>query len=155
MLVLRNNGVNTLATRPQSPIDYFLDEIFSDLDLFAAPRSRSFVPATPGTNVYEDGDNLIYELELAGVKREDVKVKLEQNVLQIQAEIQQDKDVDQDRYLNVGRRYGKFERRYRLPEGVLAEDAKKIRATLEDGLLKVSLPLKKSLKPQAIDIKVN
>jgi len=147
MLVLRNNGVNALVPQQQNAIDRFFDEVFSDLDLFGGP--------SPGTNVYEDAGNLVYEVELPGVKRDQVKVRLDENDLLIQTEVLQDKNVDKDRYLSVGRRYGKFERRYRLPENVALENAKKVVATLENGLLKVSLPLKKSLKPQTVDIKVS
>jgi len=153
MLVLRNNGVNALVPQQQSAIDRFFDEVFSDLDLFGAPYWRG--TTTPGTNVYEDAGNLVYEVELPGVKRDQVKVRLDESDLLIQTEVLQDKNVDKDRYLSVGRRYGKFERRYRLPENVALENAKKVSATLENGLLKVSLPLKKSLKPQTVDIKVS
>jgi len=149
MLVLRRN---TPTRRAQHPVDSFLNEFLND-DFFKFGNTRLASPTISGTNVYEADGNLVFETELPGLTRENVKVKLEENILTISGDVQKDENIKQEQYLNVGRRYGTFERRFNLPEGVEVEP-ENLNAALENGILKVSLPLKESLQPQTYEIEV-
>ncbi len=150
MIVLRRN---TPARRAQHPADRFLNELLND-NFFNFGNARQSIPTFAGTNVYEAEGNLVFETELPGLSRENVKVKLEDNTLFISGEVQKDESIKQEQYLNVGRRYGTFERRFNLPEGIEVDAPDKINAALENGILKVSLPLKESLQPQTFEIEV-
>jgi len=152
MLALRNKQFNPAPYRQRNVVDNFLSEFLNDDFFNWTPITRAAVIA--GANVYEDRGNLVFELELPGVSREDVKVRLEDHTLTISGEIKRNDTINDDQYLSLGRRYGTFERRFGLPENVVVENGKKINAKLEDGILKVRLPLQKSLQPDTFEIEV-
>lgn len=149
MLTLRN----ALAQRTPSTLDTFLNQFFGD-DFLRWPEVRWSFPLTAGTNIYEQDGQLVFEVELPGVKRQDIKVRLEDHTLFIGGQVRQDEGIKENQYWSQGRRYGRFERRFQLPEQAVVEN-KNINAKFEDGILKVSLPLKESLKAEAYDIKVD
>ncbi len=127
-----------LSTR----LNRLMDEFLGDFE-----RSRFDWPVleTFGqTDVYEKDGKLFYETELPGVKKEDVDIKVEDGRLTISGEVKRDERVERENYFRIGRHYGKFQRVFPLPEQ--AEDAKKIKASFEDGILRVTVPLRESLK---------
>lgn len=150
MLVLRRNGTNTLANRQRAGFDNFFNDVW-----FNTERLRPAIAWNADVNLYEAGGNLVYEFELPGINRDEINVKLEDNRLTINGEIRKDEHVKNEQYFSVGRRYGKFERIFELPENVVVENPNKINAKLDNGILKISLPLKESLQPQTYEIKVN
>lgn len=106
------------------------------------------------TDIYEQAGNLIYETELPGVKRDDVHIKVEDGQLVISGETKREERVEEENYFRMGRRIGKFQRAFPLPEEI--DDPKKIEAHFEDGILRIQVPLKTSLKEKErpIEIKV-
>ena len=150
MLMLRN----PLTQRTQTSLDSFLNQFLNEDFLGWRDLQWSF-PLTAGTNIYEQDGQLMFELELPGVQRQDIKVRLEDHTLFISGEVRQDENIKDSQYWSQGRRYGRLERSFQLPENAVVESAKKINAKLENGILKVSLPLKESLKAEAYDIKVD
>lgn len=104
------------------------------------------------TDIYEKDGQLVYETELPGVKREDVHIKVEDGRLIISGETKREERVEEENYFRMGRRYGKFQRTFPLPEEI--SDAKKIKAKFDDGILRVSVPLKESLKGKEKPIEI-
>jgi HSP20 family protein len=130
-----------------------MDELFADFD-----RSL-FFDWTPletfgRTDIYEKDGKLVYETELPGVKKEDIEIKVEDGRLVISGEVKRDERIERENYFRIGRHYGKFQRCLPLPEQ--ADDPKKIKANFEDGILRVTVPLRESLKQKEkpIEIKV-
>jgi HSP20 family protein len=130
-----------------------MDELFADFD-----RSL-FFDWTPfetfgRTDIYEKDGKLVYETELPGVKKGDVEIKVEDGRLVISGEVKRDERIERENYFRIGRHYGKFQRVFPLPEQ--ADDPKKIKASFEDGILRVTVPLRESLKQKEkpIEIKV-
>ena len=111
-------------------------------------------PSFGRTDVYEQNHNLIFEAELPGMKKEDIAIKVEDDQLCISGEMKRDEKVGEENYFRMGRRYGRFQRSFPLPANVIDRD--RITAGFEDGILKVSVPLKESLKERekAIEVKV-
>lgn len=106
------------------------------------------------TDIYEKDGKLVFETELPGVTKDDVSVRVQDGRLVITAEVKRTEEVDEEDYYYMGRRYGRVQRVFQLPEEA-AQNAKKIEAHFENGVLKVEVPLKKSLrKPETIEIKV-
>ncbi|GEM_PF-362372 len=106
------------------------------------------------TDIYEKDGKLVFETELPGVTKDDVSVRVQDGRLVITAEVKRTEEVDEEDYYYMGRRYGRIQRVFQLPEEA-AQNAKKIEAHFENGILKVEVPLKKSLrKPETIEIKV-
>src|SRR5688572_12650746 len=91
------------------------------------------------TDMYREGDKLIVTVELPGVDPEkDVDVAVEGENLVIKGEKRAEREVEEeDRYLRE-RRYGRFERTLRLPDGV---DPDSITATYDKGILAVEVPI--------------
>lgn len=151
MLTLRNNSPLVEETG-RSFIENWINEFFNDLDLFSRTRRHVMFPLQ-GTDVYEEDGHLVYETELPGIARDDIKVRIEGDHLVVSGEIKRNEQIKEDQYLSMGRRYGQFQRTFRLPKDSVV-DAKKVNAKLVNGVLRVSVPLKESLRPQAIDVKV-
>ncbi len=88
------------------------------------------------------------------MKKENIAIKGGDDQLCIFGEMKREEKVGQENYFRMGRRYGRFQRSFPLPSNVIDRD--RITAGFQDGILKVSVPLKESLKERekAIDIKV-
>jgi len=105
---------------------------------------------TPTCDVREDKENLIITLDLPGVKPEDVKISLENQMLTIRGEKRQENEQTEDRWHRYERSYGSFERSFTLPTTV---DPERIEATTEHGVLTVRLPKSEKAKPKEIPIR--
>jgi HSP20 family protein len=105
---------------------------------------------TPAMNVVEDGDSIVVEAEVPGLKSGDVEVSFENGELTLKGE---KKDVVREN-APVHRRerlYGAFERTLTLPWEIASD---RITAELKDGLLTVVLPKAEASKPRKVAIKV-
>jgi HSP20 family protein len=114
----------------------------------AERRAASFVPAV---DIHEDKEAIYLLAELPGVKAEDVKLNVENNVLSLTGERKLEKDTERDGYHRVERSYGTFTRSFSLPNGVAADQ---VQADLTDGILTVKLPKKVEVQPKQIQVKV-
>ena len=105
----------------------------------------------PLTDIVEKDDRYSILLEIPGVKKEDVKLTVENNMLTVKGEKQRELEVSEKHYYRVERKYGAFQRMFRLSEKVNAE---KISAKYNDGILEVVLEKKVPEKPKQIEVKV-
>lgn len=112
----------------------------------ARPANDRFLPAV---DVYEDDQGLVFEAELPGVRMEDVELELEKDVLTLRGERKLERKSGDEGSWRVERRYGRFERAFRLPDAV---DASTAQAEMKDGVLAVRFEKKKELKPRKIAI---
>ncbi|KAJ0567020.1 putative small heat shock protein HSP20 [Helianthus annuus] len=97
----------------------------------------------------------VFKADLPGLKKEEVKVELQEDkILQISGERSREKEEKNDRWHRVERSWGKFLRRFRLPENAKVDEVK---AQMENGVLTVTVPKKEVKKPEvkAIDISAN
>jgi HSP20 family protein len=103
-------------------------------DILADRRMGDYVPAI---DMFEEGNELVIKAELAGIKREDIKLELSGNMLTISGEKQREDKVERKDYYRVEQSYGSFRRMLELPEGVKLDD---IKAHYNDGLLEIRIP---------------
>lgn len=106
----------------------------------------------PRVDIVEDEKEFLVKAELPEMRREDVKVTVEEGVLTITGERKLEKEEKGRRYHRVESEHGTFLRSFTLPAAVLAD---KVAADFKDGVLKVHLP--KDIKAEsrkAIEIKV-
>lgn len=89
--------------------------------------------------------------ELPGLKKEDVKITLQDGVLTLQGERKQEKEEKGKRFHRVERAYGSFVRSFTLPDVV---DEAKVSAEFKEGELHIYLPKTEKAKPKAIEVKV-
>jgi HSP20 family protein len=122
-----------------------LDRMFEDL---AEGGARAW---TPAIDVERDNGNLVIRADVPGIKPEEVKVEIEDDILTVSGqheERSEQKDKDKH-FLRRERRYGSFSRSMALPAGV---DAKKIKARTRDGVVEVTVPLPKEAKKETVRI---
>ena len=106
----------------------------------------------PACDVFEDKDAVKIVAELPGVRPEDVKISLENNVLTIRGEKRQQAEEKNERVHRYERSYGVFERGFSLPSTV---DPEKIQATYSHGVLTVTVPKAERARPREIAVKVS
>ena len=104
---------------------------------------------TPSCDVFEDKGNLKIILELPGVKLEDVKISLENQILTVHGEKKQVAEEKSERWHRYERSYGSFERTFTLPGTV---DVDRIQATMEQGVLTLTLPKSEKARPREIPV---
>lgn len=105
----------------------------------------------PPVDVFEDKDAVQIVAELPGVRAEDVKISLENNILTVRGEKRQQAEEKTDRVHRYERCYGVFERSFTVPSTV---DADHIKASYDLGVLTVRLPKAEKAKPRQIEVKV-
>jgi HSP20 family protein len=108
--------------------------------------SKSFSPAM---DIAESENEYVLVLNVPGVKKEDVKLNVEDNVLTISGERKSHPLPEKTEWLRNEIRTGSFTRTVKLSKNV---DAEKISAELNDGVLKVVLPKAEAAKPRTITI---
>ena len=105
----------------------------------------------PTVDISETEGEYLIKAELPEVRKEDVKVTVENGVLTLQGERRQEKEEKAKRFHRVERSYGSFVRSFTLPESV---DENSVKAEYKDGVLNLHLPKSEKVKPKAIDVKV-
>ena len=101
-------------------------------------------------DIYEEKDKLVVRMDLPGLRKEEVKVTLQEGILTIRGERKLEAPKDATFYTQE-RVSGTFTRTIQLPVGV---DAGKIDANFRDGVLQVTLPKSEAAKPKQIEVKV-
>lgn len=91
----------------------------------------------PAVNILEDDKQFTLEMAVPGMKKDDFKINLENQVLTISKEMKEQKEETKDNYSRREFVYSSFSRSFRLPKSVLVD---KIKADYKDGILLVSLP---------------
>jgi HSP20 family protein len=121
-----------------------IDRLFEDT--FARDGS-SF---TPAVDIKENDNEIRLDLELPGLKPEDVEITAENGVLTIRGEKQAErKEGDEHRYQIIERVYGTFMRSFQLPQGV---DADQVKAEFNNGVLSLHIPKAALPQPKRIEI---
>lgn len=107
---------------------------------------------SPVVDIVEDEKSFTITAELPGVKKEDVKVMVENGVLQVSGQRAFEKKDENKRYHRIERFYGNFVRSFSLPDSA---DGSKVDARFKDGVLTLTLAKREESKPKAIEIKVS
>jgi HSP20 family protein len=106
---------------------------------------------TPLVDIEENDKEYLVKAELPDIKKEDVKVTVENGVLTLQGERKQEKEEKGKKFHKIERFYGNFLRTFAVP--VDADDTK-VAADFKDGILRVHLPKTEKPRPKAIEVKV-
>lgn len=105
----------------------------------------------PTVDIVEDDKEYLITAELPEVKKEDVKVTVENGVLTITGERRFEK-AEKTKYHRVERSYGSFARIFALPDN---GDPAKVNAEFKDGVLKVHVAKSEAARPKQIEVKVS
>jgi HSP20 family protein len=141
------SGLNDVAV-----LQNRLNSIFQE---FARPEEASeslaagnFVPAV---DVYEDAEKLVLKLEVPGIRREDLDIRVEGRVLTVKGERKFESEEKEENFHRIERRYGSFVRSFTLPSTVNTE---KVDATSADGVVSISFAKKAEAQPKQIQVQV-
>jgi HSP20 family protein len=129
---------------------------------FRFPRRwRQFWPAarglgrealwTPEMDVFDREGKTVVRVDLPGMKREDIDVLIENDMLVIRGHREEAKETKEENYYRAERATGEFSRAITLPEGVTSET---IEATYQDGVLEVVIPTPAPGKTQSTKVPV-
>jgi HSP20 family protein len=120
-------------------------ELTNEMDqMFRGVSTGTEIQAwAPAVDIQQCNGNLVVSAELPGLKKEEVKVEVTDNALEIEGERKQEHKEDHDGYHRWERSYGRFYRAIPLPEGAKTDQVK---AELKEGVLKISIPVPESAK---------
>ena len=128
-------------------IDHWFNNFFNtDRSYFGEGLTMS-----PLVNVEETDDNYLISAEIPGVKKSDLNISFENNVISISAEKKAEKEKREDRYHYRERSYGRFYRAIPVPSSVKIDE---IEAEYKDGVLNITVPKTEEAKPKSIDVKI-
>ncbi|WED42585.1 Hsp20/alpha crystallin family protein [Legionella cardiaca] len=128
---------------------HFLENFFK-----GQPEDSSFIDTSswaPAVDIKEEKNRFIVLADIPGVKKEDIHISLEKNILTIQGERHFEKTETRDNYSRVERTQGQFYRRFSLPE---TADETKISAKCKNGVLEIAIPKKEITPEKRIEVKV-
>jgi HSP20 family protein len=128
-----------LPSRPFFPVQEEVRRLFQELihQPWGGQGSPEIGNWQPHVDMCETPEAIIVEVELPGVRREDVRIEIEGDVLHITGERRTTAEQQKRNYYRLERRYGRFERQLRLPSTVNREG---IRAEFDAGILIITLP---------------
>lgn len=132
---------NNMITRndPFGLIDPFFDEFFTS-------ESNSHLNQIMRTDIIDEGDHYEFNIEVPAIKKEDIKLLLEDGYLTVEATQEDVKEEDEEeKYVRRERYYGSYKRSFYVGEDVTNED---IKATLEDGVLTLDINKKEPEKEE-------
>lgn len=113
-------------------------------------RSYSHYTWKPAVDVFEDDKGIHVKVDVPGVKAEDLKIDVENNVLTIRGERKLEHEKDKDGYHRVERYFGAFTRSFALGEEVNAQE---VDAKYENGVLRIDLPKRPAAQRREISVK--
>ncbi len=137
-----------------------LEDVSNRLNrLFGRPLERtepgqdmlSVADWSPSVDISETPTAYLVKAEIPDVKKEDVKVTVQDGMLTIQGERKMEKEEKGKKFHRIERSYGSFMRSFRVPDD--AEEAK-VKAEFKDGMLNVTLPKSEKAKTKAINVAV-
>ncbi len=136
----------------QREIDRVFDEFTRGFPSFTLPAmGLAGVPdLTPRMDVSETDKEFEVTAELPGLEEKDVQVNVADGVLTIRGEKKAEKEEKDKNYYLLERSFGSFARSLELPEGVNADD---IKASIANGVLKVTVPKPAPAQVKKIEVK--
>ncbi len=132
----------------------FVDQFFGNdvFDNFFSTNLPAFKGTIPAINIIEGKDNYRIEVASPGMKKEDFRIDLENDLLTISSEQKQENEEKNDKYMRREFSYSGFKRSFILPDST---DAEKIEASHNNGILTVVIPKREEAKvkpPRQINI---
>ena len=138
-----------------------LDDMSNRLNrIFGRPLARmepnsemlAMVDWMPSADISETETAYLIKAEIPGVKKEDVKVTIQDGMLTIQGERKMEKEEKDKKFHRIERSYGSFMRSFRVPDDA---DESAVKAEFKDGMLNVTLNKSAKAKPKSINVSVS
>ena len=107
--------------------------------------------SAPAVDLYEEKDEIVAQVELPGIGKDDIQVNITDHRLTIKGEKKKEEEIKEGSYYRSERSYGSFSRSVELPTEVQVEKAK---ASFKNGVLEIRLPKSEAAKKKEIKVKV-
>lgn len=150
--------MNTLTTwNPLRDLEELQDRVLRSFGLGMSRRmpegQQSLTTAewAPSVDISEDDHEYLIKAELPEVKKEDVKVTVENGILTLKGERKFEKEEKNKKFHRIERSYGTFVRTFSMPDDA---DPTKVTADFKEGLLQVRLAKSEEKKPKNIEVAV-
>jgi HSP20 family protein len=144
MAIIRWHDLSNL-NRPIERLQRDVNRLLTDFGRTAAPFHGLFPPV----NVSEDGENLYIRAELPGIQPEDMDVSVESETVTLRGESKQAQMLENVSYHRREREVGRFRRIISLPTRI---DPDAANASFKNGVLKITLPKAREVKPRQIQV---
>ena len=141
MSLVRWNPNRTLIS-----ISHEIDRFFND---FGLNLRESDTVWCPSVDLSETENTYEVKAEMPGMKKEDIKVEVKENVLILTGEKKHETKDDKKNFHRLERVYGKFQRSFRLPREVKSEE---IKAKYRNGVLTIEIPKTEEMKPKEVSV---
>lgn len=149
---------------PWKPKETGLD-LFDDIENFQKEMNRLFDATlhrplkarngasywAPAVDIVDEKDQIKVKADIPGIKKEDIEVNVENDVLTIKGEKKEEKEIKEKDYVRSERYYGSFHRAFSLPAGI---DPQKVNAVYKEGVLEVTLPKKEGAKAKQVKVDI-
>ena len=141
--IWRNTGAMSSPS-----LDDFVEKFF-----YGWPRYRDDMETSwsPRADVQETETDFVIDIELPGIDKKGIKVEVKNDVLAVTGERKEEKKTKEKGYQSIERHYGKFERKFSLPDTVKAEN---IAAKYNNGVMTLTLPKTEKAIPKEIAVEV-
>jgi HSP20 family protein len=128
-----------------------MNSIFQDFSRNPGENELLTAGFVPPVDIYEDEHKVVLKLEIPGMQKEDLDIRVENNTLTVRGERKFEKDEKEENFHRVERRYGSFYRAFTVPTTV---DPNSVKADYDNGILRLSLEKKAESKPKQIQVNV-
>lgn len=143
--------MNITNWQPFRDMDEMINRMVPALTRWRSEPNGESMEWAPTADISETDKEYLVRAELPGVKREDVKVTVEDGMLTLSGERQREREDKNEKYHRVERFAGSFSRTFYLPDSA---DLNAVRAESKDGTLTVRIPKIPSAAPKCIEVKV-
>lgn len=126
---------------PYSPLSDLFQDLFGDSS--KEKMEYKNYECAPSANILENNQGFELQLAIPGIQKEDVKISLEKNILNVSSEKEAAKIDEDTRFTRREFVFGTFSRSFTLPDTI---DTDKIGADFKDGILKITLPKRAETK---------
>ena len=142
--VARYRPLNSVFAVPRD-LGRLMDDVFGG-GWEGAETLRQWLPAT---DVSETPESVTLRLEVPGLNRDQIKIAVENNMLTVRGEKTQETSSENETFRRTERSFGSFERSFSLPAYV---DTDHVQASLQDGVLSITLPRREETTAREIQI---
>jgi HSP20 family protein len=137
--------------RIEKMFDELFDEPFVPSNWMRMPslrRLKQLEEFSPSVDMYDSKDEIVVKAEVPGMKKDDIKVSITDDMVSLKGEMKKEEEVKEDDYYSE-RGFGSFSRIINLPAKIKAD---KVNAKFDNGLLEIHMPKADDAKPKEVKI---
>ncbi len=147
----RKNHPLTEFSRIEDVVNQTLDRALSGSFFSDRLNQCKIEKIIPTCDIIDQGNYLLLRAEVPGLKKENLKISVDETSISLKGELLQNKETEGEIYYRSERTYGSFSRIIDLPIEVNPDQ---VDAALNEGILEVKLPKKKSSKAKKVEIEI-